>query len=560
MAGLVTVRLPLGRFPRAFGFVASAQGSSGGGGPVGPPATPPAAAARAGLLAAAALSAVACSRGLPAGDPGAPDVIVVSIDTLRADHLSSYGYARATSPFLDGLAAQGARYAQARSASPWTLPAHTTMLSGQLPLRHRIVEDSLKLDASLPFLPAAFAEAGYATAGFVSTFYVSGMYGFDRGFSKFEDFGIHDEKVNLRNDLDARQVVDEALGWWRKAPKGQPVFLFLHFYDVHYQYDPPAPWSSRFDDETDNDLRYKTYAHYKKKPPGESVMAHQVAQYDESIAFVDDQLRRIADAAAAAGRPLRWVVTADHGEEFLERGSWGHAHTLYAEQLHIPFIVSGPGVPAGVVVDTPIGNQDLAPTVAAWAGLDAAPFATDGVVLTPGGPLPPAGRPFPAETTRFKTNRLGLRSGDLRLEWDLAANHAELFDLAADPAERTDVAAARPEDVLRLQQELVALHGGPWTAGAAGDVAVDGGVVLRVSPAPRAAVAAGEAFATLPWDAPVRFFAPGSPPAGPAQPVGGVVPEGFPLQWSGGSSGLAHEVDDATRAMLEAIGYEDAEE
>jgi arylsulfatase A-like enzyme len=512
----------------------------------------------AGLLSV--LLGAGCARALPPGDPATPDVVFVSIDTLRADHLGAHGYPRATSPFLDQLAAQGARYSQARSASPWTLPAHTTMLSGQLPLRHRIIEDSLKLDAALPFLPAAFAEAGYATAAFVSTFYVSGMYGFDRGFSKFEDFGIHDEKVNLRNSLDARQVVDEALDWWKGAPKGQPVFLFLHFYDVHYQYDPPAPWSSRFDDETDNDLRYKTYAHYKKKPPSEAVMAHQIAQYDESIAFVDDQLRRIADAAAAAGRPLRWVVTADHGEEFLERGSWGHAHTLYAEQLHIPLILSGPGVAPGVVVDTPVGNQDLAPTVAAWVGLDPAPFATDGVVLTPGGPLPPADRPFPAETTRFKTNRLGLRSGDLRLEWDLAANAAELFDLAADPAERTDLAAARPDDVRRLQDTLIGLHGAPWTASAAGDVAVDGGVVLRVTPAARAAVSAGEGFATLPWDAPVRFFAPGAPPAGPAQPVGGAVPAGFPLTWSGGSSGLAHEVDDATRAMLEAIGYEDAEE
>ncbi|MFT4979871.1 MAG: arylsulfatase A-like enzyme, partial [Myxococcota bacterium] len=131
---------------------------------------------------------------LPPGDPDRPDIIFVSIDTLRADHLSSYGHSRETSPFLDRLAAEGVRFSQARSASPWTLPAHTTMLTGQLPSTHRVVDDNLSLADSVPVLPALLQEAGYNTGGFVSTLYVSRKFGFERGFDAFNDFGINTER------------------------------------------------------------------------------------------------------------------------------------------------------------------------------------------------------------------------------------------------------------------------------------------------------------------------------------------------------------------------------
>ncbi|MEC8424586.1 MAG: sulfatase-like hydrolase/transferase, partial [Myxococcota bacterium] len=116
---------------------------------------------------------------LPAGSSASPDIILISVDTLRADHLSSYGHSRPTSPFFDRLAAEGTRYTFARSASPWTLPAHTSMLTGQLPVTHKVVDDGLVLDPSVPVLPELMQQAGYNTAGFVATMYVSTKFGFD---------------------------------------------------------------------------------------------------------------------------------------------------------------------------------------------------------------------------------------------------------------------------------------------------------------------------------------------------------------------------------------------
>ncbi|MDG1482570.1 MAG: sulfatase [Myxococcota bacterium] len=492
---------------------------------------------------------------LPSGDASAPDVILVSIDTLRADHLSSYGYERQTSPFLDSLAADGVRFAQARSASPWTLPAHTTMLTGQLPATHRVVDDSLSLSETVPYLPDVMAQAGYHTGGFVTTLYVSRMFGFQRGFEHFDDFGIETEKENLRGETLAEDVIDRALAWWSGQPAEEPVFLFLHFYDVHYTYDPPAPYDTMFDRAPESgDQKYKNYFHFLKNPVDDIQMTHQVAQYDESIRYVDAQLKRLADAAAAAGRSVRWVVTSDHGEEFGERGSWGHAHTLYAEQLHIPLIVSGPGIPGGTVIEEWVGNHDIAPTIAGWVN---GTLAADGINLAPameGAPVP--SRAFLAETTRFKTNRLSLLEGGLRLEWDLKADRIELFEPATDPKEAADLSAARPKDVAALASRAIELLGADWEASRSGMVRPERAVILSdKGRTKKRSVQAGDQFAVLPYDAPVRFVE-GDEKHGPWQAAGGAAPgEGDPLMLlrTAGTSGVT--MDDADRAMLEALGY-----
>ena len=185
----------------------------------------------------------------PTVPPGSdrPDIVLVSIDTLRADHLRSYGYARDTSPTIDALAARGALFLDARSPAPWTLPAHATMLTGLLPANHEVIEDGLGLADDTPRLASVLGAAGYRTGAFVTALFVSRTYGFDRGFERFEDFDIRTMKENLTKETDAGDVVDAALAWWSTVPAGEPVFLFLHFYDVHYDYDPPGPYGSIFD-------------------------------------------------------------------------------------------------------------------------------------------------------------------------------------------------------------------------------------------------------------------------------------------------------------------------
>ena len=500
---------------------------------------------------------------LPAGSPDQPDIIFVSIDTLRADHLSSYGYERETSPFLDRLAAEGTRFAHARSASPWTLPAHTTMLTGQLPSTHRVVDDNLSLSASVPVLPALLQEAGYNTGGFVSTLYVSRKFGFERGFDVFDDFGITTEKQNLSGGVVAENIIDAALSWWAGQPAGEPSFLFLHFYDVHYAYDPPAPFDTMFDRAPKrSDLGYKNYFYFKRNLPSEEQFAHQIAQYDESIRYVDAQLARLDAQLRAAGREVRWVVTADHGEEFGERGSWGHAHTLYAEQLHVPLIVSGGGLPSGNVVEGWVGSHDLAPTVAAWAGT-ADGLRADGIDLAGvlGGEAPPA-RTFLGETTRFKTNRLSYLSGDLRLEWDVKANRLELFAPLEDPAESRDLSSERPDDVQRLRAELIAELGVDWEATEAVRVTVKGNkdknAFLFTANTRRSSASfqPGAQFLVLPYDADVSAERTGEEAVGPWRAAGGAVPgEGDPLRLLRTTEADVQTMDREECLKLRALGY-----
>lgn len=423
------------------------------------------------------LALLACSpRAVPPGG-ARPDVVLVSIDTLRADHLGSYGYSRDTSPFLDGLAATGTRFENARSPTPWTLPTHTTMLSGLIPLEHGVVDDGRALPRDLGLLQETMSTGGFTTIGVVTTFFVSARFGFDRGFDVWEDFAIHDKEANNEGTVDAEEAIDRVL---QSLPSGREAFVFLHLYDAHYPYAAPAPYDTLYDRASgDGDLEYKRYSHYLKHPVPPDQMAHQVAQYDEEIRYVDDQLARLHAGFSGAGREVIFVVTADHGEEFGERGSWGHAHTLHPEQLHVPWIVSGPGVPVQVVEDV-VGTQDIAATVAALSGLE-----------HPG--LDVLGEDIPArdlisDTSRFDTNKLGLYRAGQRLDWDLAAGTRTLYLDAAE----TRVASEGVEVF-----EAALLQALPKGYQADGAVKTEG----WMHPA---APETGDFFALVPSDAPVE--------------------------------------------------------
>ncbi len=436
-----------------------------------------------------------------------PDVVLISIDTLRPDRLGAYGHDRDTSPFIDSLAAKGVRFEHARSASPWTLPAHTTMLTGQLPTTHLVVEDDLRLPDSIPVLPELLRDRGMHTGGVVGTLFVSSMYRFDRGFEHFNDFGIHDKKTNLQGLVSTEELVDDLIAFVDAVPEGEPLFLFLHTYDVHYAYDPPEPYATMFDRAPEpGDEEYRNYFHYVRQPLDAAQMAHQVAQYDEAIRYVDDQLARLAAALEERGRTPRWVVTSDHGEEFGERGSWGHAHTLYAEQLRVPLIVSGPGLPEGVVVEEPVGTHDIAPTIAGWTQTELHP--PDGLDLSPhlSGDVAVPDRVFLAETSRHGTMRLGLLADGQRIEWDLGAGEREVF--AMEDARETTPLVVDPGP---MTERLIRTLGTPWKAEADGVVhvkkgralyPVDGGGRARG----RLAVTSGTEFAVYPLDSRVQHI------------------------------------------------------
>lgn len=493
---------------------------------------------------------------LKSGSVEQADIILVSIDTLRADHLASYGYERQTAPFIHSLAENGTRFAWARSASPWTLPAHTTMMSGQLPAEHKVVDDSVSLSKSVPVFPELLQASGWNTAGFVSTLYVSRVFGFERGFKHFEDFDLHTEKRNLAGEVVAEDVVDEALEWWAEQPQGEPAFLFLHFYDVHYAYDPPAPYSTAFDREpNDKDPRYKNYFHFLRKPLTETQFEHQIAQYDEALLYVDAQLKRLQVAADKAGREIRWVITSDHGEEFGERGSWGHAHTLYAEQLHIPLIFSGGDIPTAVVESAWASNHDIGPTITSMAGIKG--LLSKGLDLMKYVDRPLPDRQLLGETTRFKTNRLSLMEGEYRLEWDLKKDTAELFKPLEDPKEQRDLAKENPEALAVMKAHAEEALGESWVVKSPGWVDLDGAVMLHNGrKTDKVTLAEGDRFVVLPYDSGIKFGQSGQSTIGPYQTIGGASPpEDGPFQKLVEDLANEVELDEQTRQMLETLGY-----
>ena len=484
-----------------------------------------------------------------------PMVVLVSIDTLRADHLSSYGYERKTSPFLDTLADSGVRFEYARSSSPWTLPAHATMLTGQLPSTHHIVDDSVSLSKETPILAEALQQKGWSTGGVVSTMYVSSLFGFDRGFDFFEDFDLLSEKKNLSGTVDAENIIDTAISWFSKQPADKPVFLFLHFYDVHYAYEAPAPYDTQFDRAPQKgDLKYKNYFHFKKKKVDEAQQQHQIAQYDEEILYVDAQLKRLNDLLSTKRKNLKWVVTADHGEEFWERGSWGHAHTLYSEQLHIPLIVSGTDIPTNVIDSGWVGNHDVAPTIAAWGETT---LEADGIDLNMffSGAQSVPDRPMLAETTRFKTNRISLFEGGYRLEWDLNTGKSELFHTQEDIKETKDLSNIDPEIAVAFKARIEELLGKPWTAQEDGTVVLSKAIAFKDGRQKQSLqVQKGEQFQILPYDAPISFQTQTGEQQGPWYLVGGESTTGTALSIEQQKASRV-ELDDAAKKKLEQLGY-----
>ncbi len=477
-----------------------------------------------------ALSLLACAPPpLPPGDATRPDIVLVSIDSLRPDHVGAYGYPRPTSPFLDRLAEDGLRFAEARSASPWTLPSHLTMLSGLWPTAHNVIEDDRALADDAPWVPERLRAAGWRTAAFVSTVYVSGAYGFARGFDRYEDYGIR-ERDNLKHPVRMERVVNDALAQVKAAGDGAPVFLFLHTYDVHYPYRCPAPYDTRFDRAgTPESTAYRTYQHYLKRPLTAAQLQHQVAQYDECVAYVDAQLARLYAAFEDSGRAAWWIVTADHGEEFGERGSWGHAHTLHREALRVPLIVSGPGV-APEVRQERAGTVDVASTIAALAGL-----GTFGQGVDLRGPVPE--RPFVGETARFETARLSWEEGDRRLDLDLRAREARLYDTRSDPGEKNDLANAEPTRVADMQRALLGFVGAPWLLAEGATVRSDG-TFWREGALAGSEVQGPARLGLWPPDADVR--------------VSGSASE---LGFDGSRHDAPVRLSDATRQQLEALGY-----
>ena len=318
--------------------------------------------------------------------PQVDNVVLISIDSLRADHLGCYGHARETSPAIDQVAGEGVRFANAMSATSWTLPSHISLLTGRYLLSHGVMSSTDELPPGVPTLAEMLQRAGLSTGGVVSTLWLQPQYGFKRGFDYYDDSSVEGKAWYEELTLEpAPKVTSCALDWLRQQ-RGRRFFLFVHFWDVHYDYSPPAPYDKMFDLDYKGSVTAANFMHSKAIRRGmpQRDLEHVLALYDGEIRWVDDHVAKILAALEEMGVSGRTavIVTADHGDEFFEHGGKGHQRTLYREVVHVPLIMRVPGITGGRVVQDPVSLVDVMPTVLDLTRA-ATPPGVDGRSLVP---------------------------------------------------------------------------------------------------------------------------------------------------------------------------------
>ena len=390
-----------------------------------------------------------------------PDIVLVSIDSLRPDHLGCYGYPKPTSPTLDRLASEGVRCEVAVSTTSWTLPAHAAMLTGLFDSAHGVVDNGLRLPAARTTLAEALAHSGWKTAGFFGGPYLDPAFGFGQGFERYESC-MSPRVESSHEDVTGPRTVEAVERWLDETVEpgaAEPFFLFLHLWDVHYDYRPPAEYVENFDPGYDGTLDASDLPHNAAIAADMSPrdLRHLLALYDGEIRFTDENLGKILDAIDRKGR-LRdalVIVTADHGEEFFEHGGKGHQKTLFDEVVRVPCIVRWPGhLPRGAVVRDPVRIVDLAPTILSLAGASDRPpmQGRDVSPLLRGESMAPA--PALMELLVDRNDIRGLRTDREKLISWRHAGKSFLYDLVRDPRELEPI----PEPSPRLESSLAELR------------------------------------------------------------------------------------------------------
>jgi len=433
-------------------------------------------------LAAAALAAGALAT---CGAPPRSNVLLIVIDTLRADHLGAYGYARPTSPRLDALASSGVRFANARATSSWTLPSVASILTGLYPAAHGVELNTSSIASDLPTMPEAFRGAGYVT-GAVSAnpAFVTPLQGMAQGFDHF--IVLHGPPAKRATSINtapadpwlrssvrvatADRVTAAALHWIAGHSSGPaPFFLYVHYFDPHAAYFPPTKYAARFGVAPDHPLfgaAQWPLLLAPEAPASAEDLATLVALYDGEIAFTDAAIGRLLEGIRARStRPTMVVLTGDHGEEFGDHGGVQHGRTLWDELLRVPLVVAGPGIPHGSVVTAPVSLVSLWPTLAELTDVrPPTPTRPDAPSLAGllRGTAPPRApqRLFADLEARFPRDRLVHRHAVVFGSWKLtvgADRRANLYDLETDPGEHRDLVAAE-HGRERLLQTFLRVH------------------------------------------------------------------------------------------------------
>lgn len=397
---------------------------------------------------------------------GRPNIILISIDTLRADHLGCYGYSRPTSPVIDGLAAQGVVFTQAFSHAPYTLASHMSLLTGLYPGRHRVLYLDQCLDGSINTIAGYLRKAGYVCGAVTDGGQVSHRFGFAQGFDLFEE----EIWANIRWNS-AENIFNKTAAWIYRHRDAR-FFLFVHTYQPHNPYHAPEPWGSLFLKEN-HPLKQASlqrilgegYPRLFQRLP-ETLRQNLIALYDGEIRYTDEKL--IGQLVGLLhelklDRSTVVVITSDHGEEFFDHSSWGHGHQLYNEILHVPLIIKFPGNQAkGLRIDYPVRLVDVLPTLLEIARVELPSGKIDGRSLLSLLRSPPRQEfssiaYLPDEFAAFIPRAVALFKGDMKFIWWAPFSpearkffqppphevRLALFDLTQDPGEKKNLAAKK---------------------------------------------------------------------------------------------------------------------
>jgi arylsulfatase A-like enzyme/Flp pilus assembly protein TadD len=366
-----------------------------------------------------------------------PNVVLITIDTLRADHLGCYGYQQIKTPNIDGLAADGTRFARAFTPVPVTLPSHTAMLTGTYPMLSGMHDFSGNiLSPQQPTLATVLKQSGYVTGAVVASAVLDARFGLNQGFDFYYD---HFDFSRLEEaNLDAMErpgnlVADQVLEWLGKN-SSKKFFVWMHLYDPHYPYHPPEPYSRQYADRP----------------------------YDGEIAFADEQVGRLLRFLKEKGLYQNTVIvlSGDHGESLGEHGEKTHGFFIYNATMHVPLLMHLPGNPGGRVVDDTVSLVDLMPTVLAALGLDA-PSQVQGHSLLPllAGEKTGHERAVYGETflPRIHFNWSELRGAENAKYHFIDAPRPELYDVAKDPGEVRNLFADKKAVAEEMRAQLTSL-------------------------------------------------------------------------------------------------------
>lgn len=389
----------------------------------------------AGLLC---LLPVACGASEPR-DPGSrPNLLLLSIDTLRADHLGYHGYPRPTSPRLDGFAEAAIVFESAQSTAPWTLPSLASIFTSTYTSTHGCWTLGSRLDESFETLPEILTAAGYDSAVVASHRLCAPDFGISQGFVH-NDFQLCDMEGVAEEFITSKQISDRGIRFLNQkhaASDGKPWLLWLHYFDPHDEYMPQPEHSADF--------------------PPIAGGRQDVDLYDGEIAFTDFHLGRVLDALEANGQAQATVVVlfSDHGEEFKDHGRLGHGLTLHGEMLHVPMALRIPGQ-AGQRLKQVVSTVDLMPTLLELCELPV-PSGLEGRSLLPllqGTETQPR-LAFAEAGMRGRTRLESIQEGKFKWIQEHGTSAGRLFDVQADPGELQDLSAEHPELVERLAAAL----------------------------------------------------------------------------------------------------------